>query len=134
MQYIEIDFYTGFLYARCLVLWTRSDDCSRKIFIWEGFYTTILERIERIDMTIDDDLNDLIRCYDEVMANIDSEENPSQVLNLERILPQLRNAIYPPDTSLEKIYYDAENRIIVEMITLFSEAIEKNLKIYVHRE
>jgi hypothetical protein len=130
MKNIEVNFYSGFESNDGVILLSQLEDRSRRIIIWNGFYKEIIDRLEPM---IDDELNDLIRCYDEIMMNLDSDNKLCQVLNLKTILIQLQNLDLTPDTRTDQIYYDAENRIIAEMIILISEAIDKQTNVYMQK-
>jgi hypothetical protein len=127
MKNIVIDFYSAFEEDDGIVLFSNSDNILRKIIIWEGFFWKIIEKLEPTPM-IGDELNDLIRIYNYTMQASYRNE-PYQVLNLEIILLQLQGMKSDPDTS-NQIYYDADNRILSEMIILISEAIEKKISVY----
>jgi hypothetical protein len=129
MKNTKIDFYSAFDNDG-LEIFTDSDNCSRKVLTWYAYYRNILERLEPM---IEDELNDLIRCYDEALSNSNINNKPCEVFNLEIMLSQLQNAVRPTDTDINQIYHDAENRIIIEMISLISEAIDKKISVYIRR-
>jgi hypothetical protein len=129
MKNIEIDFYSAFDDDDGIILFSNSDDISRKIIMWGGFYRKILDKIEETEPMIGDEFNDLIRCYNEIMKASYRGES-CQVLNLEIILIQLQSMKTAPDMETVQVYYDADNRILSEMIILISEAIEKKINVY----
>ena len=130
MKNVEINFYSAFEDSDGIILSSSSDDSLKKIIIWDGFFRKI---IGRIDPMIHDELNDLIRCYDEIIMSLDNDNKLCHVLNIEIILLQLQKIKIIPDKRTNQIYYDAENRIISEMIILFSEAITKETNIYMQK-
>jgi hypothetical protein len=93
--------------------------------------------VERSELMEDEGLDELRRCYYETIMDTpkkrESYDRPHQVLFLEMTLVGLRNALRPTDTRTDVTYYDAENRIISAMIILISEAIEKNLNVYLKK-
>jgi hypothetical protein len=134
MKSIEVDFYSEFDGDDGLILFSISDECHTKILIWEAFFVWIVERSELME---DEGLDELRRCYYETIIDIpekgESYKQIHQVLFLEMTLVGLRNALRPTDTRTDVTYYDAENRIISAMIILISEAIEKNLNVYLKK-
>ena len=130
MKTIEINFYNAFEGNDGVIILADFDNYSKRIIVWDGFFKEI---IDKIDPMIDDELNDLIRCYDEIMMSLENDNDLSQVFNLEIIFLQLQNIKSIPDTKANQIYYDAENRIISEMILLFSEAIDRKTNVYMQK-
>jgi hypothetical protein len=126
VKYIEIDFYKAFDGDDGIILSINTEHCSKKIVIWDGFYRDIIDRLKPID----DGVPCLVYYYDKVM-DFNNKDKVCQISNLDKILFELQNIKLLPDNRTDQIYYNAEYRVLSEIIDMITEAIDKKISVYI---
>jgi hypothetical protein len=126
MKNIEIDFYSGFEYDEEITFFIDTDNYKKVLKIWRGYFEEIMCKIA----SSEDDGWIGLAYYYHLMIGWDRNEN-WYIPNLEEALSQLQSIKLLPDYSTDQIYYNAEYRILAEMIDMISEAIDKKLKVYI---
>jgi hypothetical protein len=127
MKDIEIDFYTAFDGDEEIVFFEKIGNYIKKIRIWQGYFRGIMDRMEQQD----DNLTCLYYYHN---MNIGWNDDESwKIPNLEEALLELKSIEIPVDNSTDKIYDNAEQRILNELIIMVSEAIDKKSSVYIQR-
>jgi hypothetical protein len=127
MKDIEIDFYSGFDDDNEIVFFIETDKYKKKLRIWQGYFDEIMKKIE-----LEDHDWTGIAYYYNLLLGWNVEEN-WQIPNIEKVLLQFKNIELTPDCQVGQIYYNAECEILKEIIKILSEAIDKNLSVYIRK-
>jgi hypothetical protein len=126
MKNIEIDFYNAFEGDEEITFSISTDEYKKTLRIWHGYFWEIMDKIEPSE----EDGWTSLAYYHHLLLGWNREEN-WYIPNLEEALSQLQSIELLPDYSTNQKYYNAEYRILAEMIDMISEAIDRKLKVYV---
>ena len=128
MQDIEIDFYSGFEDDEEIHFFIKTELSTRKIKMWIGYFRTILRSIK----TPSDIPWTGLAHYNNFHLGWHEESN-WQIPDLEEVLFQLQHIELPVDDPMNHMDYSPQREILVEMISIISEGIEKNLPVYINQ-
>ena len=128
MKNIDIDFYDEFDGEVEIIFSIITNNYTKRLRIWSGYFDTIMMKIEPLK----DDGWTSLSYYYHLMIGWDIEDN-WQIPNLEEALLQLQSIEIEPNYSDKYIYYNAEFRILAEIISILSEAIHEKVSVYIHR-
>ncbi len=126
MKNIQIDFYSGFEGDEEITFSINTDEYTKTLRIWRGYFWQIMDKIEPSE----DDGWTGLAYYHNLLLGWYRAEN-WYIPNLEEALSQLQSIKLLSDYSTNQIYYNAEYRILTEMIDMIEEAIDKKLKVYI---
>ena len=128
MNNTEIDFYSGFEDEEEIEFFTTINLHTKKIRMWIGYFRRILRQIETPPG------NDWIGLvyYNNLLIGWHEEKN-WKIPCLEEVLFQLKNVTLPLDDPFSSIDYKLERKILVEMISILSEGIDKNSPVYINK-
>jgi hypothetical protein len=122
MENIEIDFYTKFEEDREIRFSIKTDNYTKIIRIWEGYFNEIMEEVELSD----DGTWTSLAYYYHLLEGWYKEDN-WQIPDIEKALLQLQNIKFSHDRHIQK----NANTVLVEIVNLLLEAIERKTPIYI---
>ena len=125
MQEIEIDFYSKFYGDTEVTLSLQTDEYRKKISIWHFYFENIMREMEQLE---DESL--CLSYYYHCVIGWD-RDGTWKIPNLNSALLQFKNIELLPDLQTNQKYFNAECRILNEIIQMISEAIEKKVDIYI---
>ena len=127
MREIEIDFYSGFDDDTEIIFSIETGEYRKKLSIWHFYFEKIMDKIEP-----ENDEWTNIAYYYRFMVGWDREEN-WKIPNLDVALFQFRSIKLTPDNRNNQMYFNAECRILAEIIDILSEAIDKKVDVYIKK-
>lgn len=127
MKEIEIDFYSGFDDDTEIIFLIETDEYRKRLSIWHFYFDNIMGKIEPENGEWTN-----MAYYYRYMVGWDREEN-WKIPNLDMALLQFRSIKLIPDNRTTQMYFNAEYRILGEIIDILSEAIEKKVNVYMSK-
>jgi hypothetical protein len=125
MQEIKIDFYSEFDEDTEVTLSFQTDEYRKTISIWHFYFENIMDKMEEIE---DESL-----CFYHLYRHLIGWERDGtwKIPNLDCALLQFKGIELSPDLRTNTMYFNAECRILDEIIQMISEAIEKKVDVYI---
>jgi hypothetical protein len=125
MQEIEIDFYSKFDGDTEVSLSFQTDKYRKSISIWHFYFENIMGKMERLE----DESSCLAHYYHCVIGW--DRDGTWKIPNLDLALLQFKSIKLVPDLQTNQKYFNAEYRILNEIIQMISEAVEKKVDVYI---
>jgi hypothetical protein len=128
MGNIEMDFYSGFEDEQEIEFFSITNLGMTKIRMWIGYFRMILRQIKTPP---DTDWIGLVY-YDNLLIGWHEEKN-WQIPCLEEVLLQLQVLRIPIDDPVNNMDYEPVQKILIEMINIVSEGIDKCFPVYINK-
>jgi hypothetical protein len=128
MNHFDIDFYSGFEDEEEIQFLIQTNSHTKKIRMWIGYFRSILRQIKT---PLDNNWTGLVY-YNNFLKGWHEEEN-WQIPCLEEVLLQLKSLELPVDNPIDNMDYEPERKILLEMINIVSEGIEKSFPVCVNK-